>query len=133
MECPEGKHDEVGFLDIGGQFIVNRGDVGFGGTMIIVAVPESMSLLALWNETLKGMCWRNKCCIAGKSFGGSSGSSGILERVRRQASIDANLRKSLVYTPTRQRIIPPGRKLQRIRILAALCAHRYHIEDVDVL
>ena len=60
-----------------------------------------MSLMALWDEALKGVFWWNKCCIAGESCGGSPGLTGISDRFRRHASIDTKLRKLLVYTPLR--------------------------------
>ena len=92
-----------------------------------------MSLLALQNKALKGMFWRNKCCSAGKSYGGSPGLAGISERTVRHASIDAKSRKSLVYTPPRQHIIPPERKLQRSRILETSRVRQRNMEDVEVL
>ena len=40
MECPAGKRDGVGLLDIGGRLIVNGEEVGVGFTMVIAVVPE---------------------------------------------------------------------------------------------
>ena len=40
LECPAGKRNGVGFMDVGGWLLVNRGEVGVVVTMIIVAVPE---------------------------------------------------------------------------------------------
>ena len=40
VECPAGKRDGVVFMDIGGRLLVNRREVGVGGTMIIVSVIE---------------------------------------------------------------------------------------------
>ena len=92
-----------------------------------------MFLLALRNETLMRMCWWNKCYSVRKSYGGSPGSTGVPDRARRHASIDEKLRKSLVYTPPTQRIIPNGRKLQRSRILETSHVRRKQVEDIDVL
>ena len=39
-----GKPDKVEPLDIDGQTLVNGGEAGFGGTMIIVSVPEQNAL-----------------------------------------------------------------------------------------
>ena len=74
-----------------------------------------MSFMELHNEDLEGMFWCNKCRSAGKSCRGSPGLTEISERERRHALIDAKSSKSLVYTPPRQNIIPPGQKFQRSR------------------
>ena len=81
-----------------------------------------MSFLELQNEALKGIFWLNKCCRSGNSCGDFPGSTGILERARIHALVDAKSKKFLVYTPPRQLIIPPRRKSQRNRILATSCA-----------
>ena len=39
-KCPVGKSDGVVIMDISRQLLMNGGDIGFVGTMIIVAVPE---------------------------------------------------------------------------------------------
>ena len=92
-----------------------------------------MSLLDFCNEALKGVCWWNNCCSMVKSCGGSPRLTGILERIRRHASIDTKSSKSLVYTPPRQRIIPPGHKLQRSRSLEMSHFRQGQMEDVGVL
>ena len=39
-KCPVVKSDGVLIMDISGRLLVNGGDIGVRGTMIIVAVPE---------------------------------------------------------------------------------------------
>ena len=44
LECPVGERDGVVLLDIGGRLLVNGGEVGLRGTIIILAVPEQHAL-----------------------------------------------------------------------------------------
>ena len=59
----------------------------------------------LWDKDLKGVFWWNKFRSAGNPYRGSPGLTGLSERARRHASIDAKSRKLLVYVQHRQKIL----------------------------
>ena len=111
-------------MDISGRFLVNIVEVGVGGTMIIVAVPDKHVPSGASEWIFEGGVLVEQVLQCRLVVWGFPWVDRYIRESKKTCIDLCEVEKSLVYTPLSQLIIPPGQKLQRRRSLATAHARR---------